>query len=127
VRPLTHDDAADILVAVTGHWLELPVRVLLGSGLRLGELVGLDQGDLMLEAGFVRVRHSKTTVRAVPVSDDAVDALRDALRKHRALAPTSPCSSSRGPPVGAACGIASGETASRTRCRVCSRRGACRV
>jgi site-specific recombinase XerC len=33
---------------------------LLGSGLRLGELVGLDQGDLMLEAGFVRIRHTPT-------------------------------------------------------------------
>ena len=37
VRPLTHDDAVDILAAVDGHWLELPVRVLLGSGMRLGE------------------------------------------------------------------------------------------
>jgi integrase len=90
VRPLTHDDAADILVAVTDHWLELPVRVLLGSGLRLGELVGLDQGDLLLDAGFVRIRHSKTTVRAVPVSDDAVDALRAALRLAPRVGPDEP-------------------------------------
>lgn len=81
MRPLTHDDAADILVAVTGHWLELPVRVLLGSGLRLGGLVGLF---------FVRVRHTKTTVRAVPVSDDAVDALRAALRQAPRVGPDEP-------------------------------------
>jgi integrase len=33
----------------------------------------------MLDTGYVRVRVSKTTVRAVPISDDAVTALREAL------------------------------------------------
>jgi integrase len=79
VRALTEDDADRIRAAVKGHWTEHIVRVLLGSGIRLGEAIGLDQGDLLLDVGFVRVRNSKTDVRAVPVSDDAVDALRTAL------------------------------------------------
>lgn len=79
VRPLLRDEADVILDTVAGTWVEGPVRVWLGSGLRRGEVIGLDQGDLLLDAGFVRVRVSKTLVRAVPVSDDAVSALRAAL------------------------------------------------
>lgn len=79
VVPMTDTDAGAILDAVAGTWIELPVRVLLGSGMRLGEVCGLDQGDVLLEQGYVRVRRTKTSVRAVPVSDDAVDALREAL------------------------------------------------
>jgi integrase len=79
VPVLTRADADAILDAVAGTWVERPVRVWLGSGLRRGEVLGLDQGDLMLDEGFVRVRISKTTVRAVPVNDDAVAALREAL------------------------------------------------
>lgn len=79
VRPLLHEEADRILDAVEGHWVEAVVRLLLGSGLRLGEAIGLNQGDLMLDAGFVRVRVTKTHVRAVPISDGAVEALRQAL------------------------------------------------
>lgn len=78
VPVLTRDAADAILDAVAGTWVERPVRVWLGSGLRRGEVLGLDQGDLMLDDGFVRVRVSKTTIRAVPVNDDAVAALREA-------------------------------------------------
>lgn len=83
VRPLTAVDADAIVDAVDGTWLGPFVRVLLGSGLRRGEVIGLDQGDLMLDAEYVRVRRSKTEVRAVRISSDAVAALREAL----ALAP----------------------------------------
>lgn len=79
VRPVTHVEADAIREAVIGTWVEHLARLLLGSGIRLGEAIGLDQGDLMLEAGFIRVRVTKTHVRAVPVSDDAVAALREAL------------------------------------------------
>ena len=77
VRALTHADADAIVAAVTDTWLERPVRVWLGSGLRRGEVLGLDQGDV--GDGFVRVRVSKTLVRAVPVTEDAMDALRSAI------------------------------------------------
>ena len=90
VRPLTHVDADRILEAVDGEWVGPIVRLLLGSGIRLGEAVGLDQGDLMLDAGFVRIRESKTDIRAVPISADAVDALRDALRAAPRVGPDEP-------------------------------------
>lgn len=81
VRPLTIDEADQIIAAVEGTWIGPIIRLLLGSGMRLGEAIGLDQRDLMLDVGFVRVRRSKTDVRAVPISDDAVAALRQALRE----------------------------------------------
>ena len=90
VRPLTHTEADRLLDAVSGSWIEPMVRLLLGSGLRLGEAIGLDQGDLMLDAGYVRVRVSKTDVRAVPISVDAADALRDALRSAPRVGPDEP-------------------------------------
>jgi integrase len=81
VAALTVDDADAILTAVHGHWSEQIVRVLLGSGMRLGEAIGLDQGDLLLDEGFVRVRISKTQVRAVRITQDAVAALRESLTR----------------------------------------------
>ena len=79
VEPLTAEGADALRAAVAGSWLAPIVRVLLGSGLRLGELCGLDQRDVVLADGFVRLRRSKTDIRAVPVSDDAIAALREAL------------------------------------------------
>jgi integrase len=52
---------------------------MLGSGIRLGEAIGLDQGDLMLDEGYIRLRVSKTHVRALRIGADAVTALRQAL------------------------------------------------
>lgn len=77
--------AERILEAVDGHWLEPVVRLLLGSGLRLGEAVSLNQGDAFPDEAFVRLRSSKTTLRAVPVSPDAVDGIRLALARARRL------------------------------------------
>lgn len=90
VEALTEDRAEQILEAVTGSWIELPIRVLMGSGMRRGELVGLDQGDLLLDAGYVRIRKSKTGERATPISDDAVAALRLALERAPRNGPKEP-------------------------------------
>lgn len=90
VRPVDHVTADAIRDAVSGHWLEHIVRLLLGSGLRRGEAIGLDQGDLMLNEGYVRVRVTKTHARAVPVSEDAIDALRAALAAAPRLGPNEP-------------------------------------
>lgn len=76
---LTKADAAAIQTAVKDSWLAPIVRLLIGSGLRLGEACGLDQRDLELDKGYVVVRLSKTRTRAVRVSRDAVAALREAL------------------------------------------------
>ncbi len=90
VRPVGHAEADAIGDAVMGTWVESIVRLLLGSGIRLGEAIGLDQGDLLLDAGFIRVRISKTRVRAVPVSDDAVASLRAALAAAPRRGPNEP-------------------------------------
>jgi integrase len=76
VAAMSEDYADRIHDVARGTFLAPIVELLLGSGMRLGEAIGLDQGDLHLEERFVVVRISKTTVRAVPISDDAADALR---------------------------------------------------
>jgi integrase len=80
---MTPKEAAALVQAVKGHWLEQLVRFLLGSGVRIGEALALDQRDI--EPGFVRVRRPKTVPRAVPISADAAAALAEAIR----LAPRS--------------------------------------
>lgn len=90
VTALTADAADAILDAVAGTWVERPVRVWLGSGLRRGEVLGLDQGDVDAAGRFVRVRVSKTHVRAVPCSQDAMLALWEALRDAPRVGPGEP-------------------------------------
>ena len=46
-----------------------------GSGMRLGEALGLDWPDLHLDDGYVDIRVSKTVKRAALISEDAVSAL----------------------------------------------------
>jgi integrase len=79
VRALTADDAAALVAAVKGTWMEHIVRVLLGSGMRVGEAVALDQRDV--HDGWVQLRRSKTTLRAVRLSADADAAIHDAIRQ----------------------------------------------
>jgi len=80
--PAMSDDQADrILDAVQDHWLEPIVRLLFGSALRLGEAVALNQGDAFLDRSFVRLRKSKTTIRAVPISPDAIAGIEQALAR----------------------------------------------
>lgn len=90
VEPLTEADAVAILAAVRDTWVEAIVTLILGSGLRLGEACGLDWGDVHLDDGYVVVRRTKTTPRAVPVSDDAVAALRARRTKARRIGPHEP-------------------------------------
>lgn len=78
VEAMTPAEASAVIEAVRGTWLEHIVRVLLGSGMRLGEALALNQGDV--ESGFVRLRASKTTLRAVRLSADAAEAIAEAIR-----------------------------------------------
>ena len=51
------------------------------AGLRLGELVGLDVGDVCLPQGTITIRKTKFfKSRRLPLTDSAVSALRDYLR-----------------------------------------------
>lgn len=90
VVPITPEIADAIYDATRETWIGPIVRLLLGSGIRLGEATGLDQGDLLLDDGFIRIRRSKTTIRAVPITDDAVEALRSALAAAPRRGPDEP-------------------------------------
>lgn len=73
VEAMTEAQAEAIIEATRGTSIEHLVVLLLGSGLRAGEALGLDWRDV--GDGFVVVRRSKTQPRAVPISDDAMAAL----------------------------------------------------
>lgn len=88
VQPMTPDEARRIIEAVRGSWLELPVRFLLGSGCRIGEACGLNQGDV--GEGFVRLRKPKTVPRVTLISADAQDALTEAIRQAPRRGPKEP-------------------------------------
>lgn len=79
VEPMTDALLDRYLDAFRETWLGPLVRLLAGSGLRLGEALSLDQGDVEPDARFVRIRRSKTTIRAVPISPDAAEACKAAL------------------------------------------------
>jgi integrase len=79
VRAVGADEAGRIIDAVTGTWVEPIARFLLGSALRIGEALSINQGDIDWDAGVVRIRESKTILRRVAVTDDALDALRMAI------------------------------------------------
>ncbi len=80
VRALTEATAVAVIDACKDSYIADLVVLLLGSGLRVGEALGLDWRDV--GEGFVTVRRSKTQVRAVPISDDAAAA----LERHRLTA-----------------------------------------
>lgn len=88
VAAITEEDVERIYAATHDTWLEFPVRVWMGSGLRRGEVLGLDQRDV--GEGFVTVRVSKTSVRAVPVTEDAMVALRQAIHDAPRHGPNEP-------------------------------------
>lgn len=89
VRAMTPTDAATIIELVRDTWLECIVRVLLGSGMRVGEALALNQGDV--HAGYVSLRESKTNdQRAVRLSADADAAIHDAIRLAPRIGPDEP-------------------------------------
>jgi site-specific recombinase XerD len=61
------------------------LEVLYGSGVRVGELCGLDIDDLELRAGAATVWGKGSKQRRVPLSDPAVDALRSWLGQRAGL------------------------------------------
>lgn len=63
------------------------LELLYSSGLRLGELVGLDLADLDLAAGLVRVTGKGNKTRLLPVGRQAREALRLWLRERPQLEP----------------------------------------
>ena len=66
VEALTADQIPAVLVAIDGHALAPIVTVALGTGLRLGELLALQWGDVDLDGGTLRVE------RALEVTKDGL-------------------------------------------------------
>lgn len=90
VQALTEQEARGIVEAVAGHPLEALFLVLLGSGLRLGEAIGLDWRDVHLDEGYVDVRRSKSKVRATQLAPFAVAALRAHRGRAKVIGPAEP-------------------------------------
>lgn len=100
VDALSPVHAAAIVEACRGTFIDALVVLLLGSGMRLGEALGLDWGDVRLDQGFVVVRRSKTSVRAIPINDDAVEALRAHHREAKRVGDREPVFLAPKPPHG---------------------------
>jgi integrase len=90
VRDVGAVEAGRVIAAVRGTWIESIVRFLFGSGLRIGEALSIDQGMIDWKSGEVRIGKSKTNLRTLPVSDDALDALRLAIRQAPRVGPKEP-------------------------------------
>lgn len=60
------------------------LETLYAGGLRINELVSLDQGDLDLGAGYVRVMGKRARERLVPLGTQAINALTQYLKYARA-------------------------------------------
>jgi integrase len=86
ITAMTPDQARAVLTAVAGDRLAPLYELLLGSGMRVGEAVGLNWGDVDLDQATVFVRHGKTarSVRTIPVPPNVAAS----LRAHRARAGT---------------------------------------
>lgn len=94
VEPMRPEEAAAILEACAGHWVEGPVAVSLWAGLRLGEVlaltwdrVDLDARELRVAASLTRLQgrttiattKTRASTRIVPLAEP----LRDILLVHR--------------------------------------------
>ncbi len=88
IEAMTEDDADAIREAVKDTFLDALVTLLLGSGLRLGEALGLDQGDVQPER--VIVRRTKGRQRAVAISQDASEALQAHISSLKVRGPREP-------------------------------------
>lgn len=70
-RHLSTEEARRLLGAAAGTRLAAPVTLMLATGLRRGELLGLRWGDVDLEAGVLRVRRALGVVGGRAVLVDA--------------------------------------------------------
>lgn len=89
-RDLTVDEVFALLDGVAGDDLasvrdRALLEFLYGSGMRVGELTGLDLEDLDLAAGVVRVLGKGRKERLIPFGGKAVERMRDWLRASSSL------------------------------------------
>lgn len=95
IRPLTPDQARQLLVAVRGDRLEALYAVALALGIRQGETLGLRWEDVDVDEGYIHVRRALVrvggefmltepkTARSIRTLGPLPVALVDTLRAHR--------------------------------------------
>lgn len=88
---LTTEQIAQLLsTPPADRWQGVRDRAILetiySAGLRVGELVGLNLGDLLLDEGLIRVRGKGKRERLAPLGSFAVESLQTWLRQRGAIA-----------------------------------------
>ena len=90
-KAITTDQQAELLCACTGSRIEYMIKLTLQTGLRLGELCGLQWADIDKQNGIIKVRHtlkkltgqpyklkptkSKNGLRDIPLTEEAKNIL----------------------------------------------------
>lgn len=87
-EPLSIDEVDRLFSAVPGHGFahicdRAILAILYGCGLRIGEALGLDAGQIHMDEGYVRVCGKGSRERLVPVGPKAVEFLRRYLAARR--------------------------------------------
>lgn len=93
-RFLSVDEAFDLMVKPEGGGFMAArdraiLELLYSSGLRVGELAGLDLDDINIREGVLKARGKGKKERVVPVGGKALDALRAYLPERALLRPAS--------------------------------------
>ena len=87
-EPLSVDEVERLFAAVPEHGFahirdRAILAILYGCGLRVGEALGLDAGQIHMDEGYVRVRGKGSRERLVPVGPKAAEALQRYLAARR--------------------------------------------
>jgi integrase len=69
-------DVVRVIEAMDEGWPRLAVRLLFGTGARIGEIAQLTWGDIDWQRGRIHIRHSKTGARTVPLHTQLIEELR---------------------------------------------------
>ena len=78
IEILAPEQIADVLATLEGHTLFPIVSLALATGMRRGELLGLQWGDVDLDAGMLRVERSLEETKAGSAVQAAQDETRSA-------------------------------------------------
>ena len=95
IEILTADQIAEVRTKLAGHTLLPIVELALATGMRRGELLGLQWGDVDLDAGTLRVERSRRGDQGRSPAEAAKDEARPAQHQPAAKAPSPCCAPTR--------------------------------